>query len=562
MRTVAAALVLVAVAAPARAADPVLHVHSRLRVDVDTVERVVGGLEIRGSLRDDASDEPVAGRTVAISVESSAWSTHYAQPTGPDGTFRYQMPAPLGTYRLRIAAGGDGDYVAAAPVERTVDVARRTPTVTLHLPERLPAHAPSLHVVVEAHESDGSAGPPRAFDGHAWVFIDGKRRTELGGNGWVGGRAESDEMGPFGRAGQRIEVSVTIDADELRNGARAARTVLLTTPTTLTLTADADAVAPDGRVGLVGQLRDDDGPVAGAEVVLGVENGADLATTVTGADGRFATTLRGRDLPAANTFVEARFRPRDAWREASVSPTVPLQVLPAPPVSVWPYLVSPALSLLAAAVVFAARDRRWRAWWARRRVNRAAAAAPPAPGLTESRPRLLSSLRGRVDHGVTGVVVDAADDRPLPTATVVARSADGSRAAAVDETGRFAFESLPAGPLVVDIAAPGYVGERFNRALPHRGELRGVRVRLVPVRARIFDVWRRVAAPLYPSPRVAETMTPRELYRHVDRGRILPSDSLEALTALVELAVWGARAPSGDELAAVERLARQLTADS
>jgi hypothetical protein len=229
----------------------------------------------------------------------------------------------------------------------------------------------------------------------------------------------------------------------------------------------------------------------------------------------------------------------------------------------WPYLVSPALTLVAALVVFAARDRRWRRLLAvGRRARRIAAVAPvAATGLTESRRGILSSLR-RPDHGVSGVVVDAADDRPLPTATVVARASDGQpRAAVVDERGRVAFEDLAPGLVVVEVAAPGYVGERFSRTLPHRGELRNARVRLVPVRARIFDAWRRAAAPLWPTPRAADTMTPRELMAHLERRRLMPSEPLAALTARVEAAVWGARAPSLEDLAEVERLASALQAD-
>jgi hypothetical protein len=83
----------------------------------------------------------------------------------------------------------------------------------------------------------------------------------------------------------------------------------------------------------------------------------------------------------------------------------------------------------------------------------------------------------------------------------------------------------------------------------------------VPVRARIFDAWRRAAAPLYPTPRAADVMTPRELLEHLERRRLTPHEPLIALTALVEAAVWGARPPSTDDLAEVERLASALKAD-
>jgi hypothetical protein len=554
-----AAVAVVAIALPARADNPVIHVRARLRIDLDAVERVAGGLVVRGSLRDDASDEPVVGRVVAFSVEGANGFNHYAEPTGPDGGFRWRAQLPLGSYRLHLGAGGDPEYLAPAPIDRTIDVGRRTPTVTLQVPARVAAHAPTMHVVVEAHESDG-LGPPRAFEGFAWLSIAGRGRSSLSVEN---GRAESDEIGPFGRAGKRVDVTASILDDNDRNSASATRSVLLTTATTVTLAAGADRVAPDKLVLVTGTLHDDDGPIAGAFVVIGLENGADVASFATDRAGRYSGWLRGHDLPTGPVFLEARFRPQQDWRDASVSATVPLEVLPAPPIALWPYVVSPALTLLAAAIVFAARDRRWRRWLrVGRRARRIAAVPTTAPGLTESRRGILSSLR-RADHGLTGVVVDAADDRPIPTATLVARAADGeSRAAAVDERGRFAFEDLAPGPLLVEIAAPGYVGERFSRTLPHRGELRNARVRLVPVRARIFDAWRRAATPLYPTPRAVETMTPRELLRHLERTRLVPDEPMIELTALVESTVWGAPAPSTEELAAVERLVAMLKADS
>ena len=561
LRALATVAIVAAVAAPAHADNPVIHVRARLRIDLDAVERAPGGLIVRGSLRDDASDEPVGGRTVAISVEPTDGGGgffHYAEPTAPDGSFHWRVPVPLGSYRVRLGAGGDDDYVAPAAVERTVDVARRTPTLSVQAPSRIAAHAPSMHVVVEAHESDG-VGPPRAFEGDAWLGIAGRRRSGLA---FQDGRAESDELGPFGRAGQRVDVTAEIAATDERNAAQATRSVLLTSATAVTLAVDGTRVSPSGALAVEGTVRDDDGPIAGATVVVGLENGADVASFVSDEHGRYSGRVRGRDLPAGNVFVEARYRPQQDWRDGSVSATVPIEVLPAPPAAVWPYLVSPALTLLAALVVFAARDRRWRRYLAvGRRARRIAAAPPVALGLTESRPGILSSLR-RSDHGLSGVVVDAADDRPITTATLIARSADGqAHAATVDEHGRFAFEELAPGPLVVEVAAAGYVGERFARTLPHKGELRNARVRLVPVRARIFDAWRRAAAPLYPTPRAAETMTPRELYAHVQRRRLVPSTGLAALTDRVESAVWGAHAPSMDDLAEVERLASTLQAD-
>ncbi|MCU1279813.1 MAG: hypothetical protein JWM53_3359, partial [bacterium] len=89
-----AALVAVAVAGvatlPAHADNPVIHVRARLRIDLDAVERIADGLLVRGSLRDDATDEPIAGRVVALSLEGANGYFQNAAPTGPDGAFRWR----------------------------------------------------------------------------------------------------------------------------------------------------------------------------------------------------------------------------------------------------------------------------------------------------------------------------------------------------------------------------------------------------------------------------------------------------------------------------------------
>src|SRR4051812_17191286 len=68
--------------------------------------------------------------------------------------------------------------------------------------------------------------------------------------------------------------------------------------------------------------------------------------------------------------------------------------------------------------------------------------------------------------------------------------------------------------------------------IPHRGELRGVRVDLVPVRERVFQLYRRAAEPLLPEPRLWGVWSPRQIVDHVRAKR--PSPALAALTDFVE----------------------------
>jgi hypothetical protein len=564
VRAPALLLTSLLVAASARAEDPVIHVRARMRIDVDTIERIPDGVAVRGFLRDEAGDEPIAGRSVTIRLESATAAFEEAQISGADGSFRFRAPLPLGEYRLHLVAGGDADYVSAPRIDRTLDVAKRTPTLTLTVPERLPATAPQLHVIVEGRERDDCPGdvacPAIALQGElGFLRIAGHGRSVIG---FVEGRAELDELGPFGRAGQRIDVVAEVRENAWRNSVSVRRSILLTSATFLVLNTSASEISVADKVTFTGWLRDEAGPVGGARIGIGLENGPDVADTVTNDDGLFHVIIKGRSLGRGDAFVEARFHPADDWREPSVSPTVALHIAGEAPVASWPYVVSPLCTLLIGGVWLAARDRRWRRWLVRKARRGRKPVVAPSVGLTESRPTLFSSLRGRADHGLTGVVVDAADDRPLPTAIVIARAANGeARAAPVDLDGKFAFEDLPPGPLVVSISAPGYVAERFSRTLPHRGELRGARVRLIPVRARIYAAWQRAARPLHAVPRAFDTCTPRELLAHVSARSILPTEILAELTALVETAVWGAPAPGDEELAAAERLVISLSAD-
>ena len=60
----------------------------------------------------------------------------------------------------------------------------------------------------------------------------------------------------------------------------------------------------------------------------------------------------------------------------------------------------------------------------------------------------------------------------------------------------------------------------------------GARIDLLPVRERIFDIYREVAVPLLPEPRLWGVWTPRQIFRHVRSQR--PASALSDLTDFVE----------------------------
>jgi len=541
---------------PAAAVEPLLRVRSRLRIDLEPPRRVARGLLVQGTLRDAASQEPVPGRAVAISVEGAPSFYRYAEPTREDGTFRWEVPLPPGVYHLKLAAGGDDDYAAAPPIDQSMDVSRRSPALTLEMPERVSAADPSLTITAQASERDQD-GPPRPAELQVALLLDDRPLATLY---LRGGRAEDVlPTAQFGPPGTQHHLRLRFAGDPLRNPATVERTLLVTTPTQLAVDATPGELRWRGRLTVTGALSDVAGPIAGQRVALwrdaagGLEE-VELGTAVSDAHGRFSLVLQGGTLPPGPQVLEVRHQPQVSWREPSRSVALPIDARPPEP---WPlaWWLSPILTLALLAGVTARRRRPLARLAERKRARREAQAARTV-GLTESKKGLLSTLRAAHDLGLSGQVCEHPTLRPVPGARLrVTAGAQGeTRELEVDADGRYALEGLPPGPLRVEVSAPGYLSERFERALPHRGELRGARVLLVPLRARIFGVYRALALPLLPRPQLAEIWTPRELLSHVRRSSLL-TDEWAALTTLVEEACFGARLPDPAVLAEVERLA-------
>lgn len=232
------------------------------------------------------------------------------------------------------------------------------------------------------------------------------------------------------------------------------------------------------------------------------------------------------------------------------------------------------------------------------------------------------SLRRTVDATIDGQVIDATFGKAVPGATItlsVLRSAPTggaalaaasqsapaiSAASAQDATspaqpekggaastgtdsgiyrsvkssdnGRFIVSQLPAGRFLVQVFAPGYLPQQFPAHVPHRGELRGISVRLEPIRVRLLAEWRRVALRLVGSDAQVLTKTPREVLEQYQQHALgAPSSgpalsvvlgdhyrtalrTLRTLTELTEAAYYAPRDCTPEMLLAAVQLADSL----
>lgn len=632
---------------PAHADDsPILYIRARSRLQLTETERVAAKDGIRLTLRMQLTDQaratedppPLGGQPVRVRVQQVGGPDVHTETihTDESGQATLQLPglAP-GSYRVLASYGGD-DLRDAAGEQLAVDLGREPAQLGLEAPPSL-NQTQALRVRVSL-TSRGAAlagpvylrlgrGPERAVELRLGIATVEVPLREI----------------PGAKKGEPLTLTARFPGDRLVAAAIATRELWVTSQARVTLELPplpAAGEIPQGNpLSVTGSAADEDGPLAGEPVDLEAAvhdpppvavpgepeppapepSGArrSLGSAVTDAQGRFRIDLKRLALRTGPAYLSAQVWPRRRFILAGRSPEVPIQVLPPEPVSPLFYLVplgATALGMLFAVLArlagprLAALLRRLRA---RRTDDDAAAPETPAPPAaaweaSESGVRLSSknrlpalTLRRTVDATVDGNVLDATFGGAIAAAQVVAEpldeaaspapAADGRRPASRLGTssadGRFALIQMPPGRYRVRVTAPGYLPEEFSATIPHRGELRGVRVLLAPIRVRILGEWRRVAVRLLGTESQVQTRTPRELLADFDRlqaalwapahasqtiqpvqppGAAQPlsaaqiEEKLRALTRMVEEAYYSPRAPTMARLDEAKTLADAL----
>jgi hypothetical protein len=288
-----------------------------------------------------------------------------------------------------------------------------------------------------------------------------------------------------------------------------------------------------------------------------------LAQSASDGEGVYRFRVEGEILGQGQWGVQVLADPgAPAIRPSRSKPEI-IRVSAPQPVPVSYTIAAFLATACAAGGFFLARVKPWR------RLRRPAppADAPATPGqddqlqggLVVAKPGLVSTLRRANDDGFSGAVRDTVRGRPVADAVVWLRLGDTEREVRTGPDGNFAFEALVVGEWLAEVAAPGHVTEKFAVSIPHRGELRGVRVDLIPVRERVFQLYRRAAEPALPEPRLWGVWSPRQIVDHVRAKR--PTPALADLTSFVEEIYFSSRLAEETVLAAaseqVDRAVRE-----
>ncbi len=520
--------------APAAAA-PTVSIRARTDAELRAVRRRPdGNVAVAGAVLDRATAQGIGGLEITVIVDGAAQRLITAQ----DGTFDLIAAPAEGPIDVEVQFAGDDRFdpvtlaqqdvdPTKAPVDLTLEVSTTPLGVLVTAEARADAVKVALPVTLRFSAADA-----------AEPHLDVQAAT---GTPVMVKRAQI-----FGPGPKRVRARFAGDAG---HGTAATETTFeLTTGTHIDLALGDDTIAFEGTIRARGTVVDDDGaPVARAAVAL-LAGARRLGATTTGADGHWRIDAAADLLGTGTHTLQAIAETSERWRRPSRSERpVPVTIGARRPAPVAATLAAFAATALVAIGFVLARRRPWRK---PEPVTPSAAQVEVRGGLEPVRASLVSTLRRAQDHGFAGTVRDAVRSRSLADAELLLTLAAEVRRTTSAADGRFAVEALAAGEWTVRVAAPGHVTEHFTLTVPHRGEMRGARVDLVPVREKIFTLYRRAALPVLPSPDLWGIWSPRQIVDHVRAAT--PPVKMTELTAFVEETYFSARVPDEAVLPSAE----------
>jgi hypothetical protein len=513
--------------APARAA-PVVEIKAQTRLALDKVKlQADGEVEVSGKLVDKLTSDGIGGQAVTIRIGGEVRTAISA----PDGRFSAAFAVIPGPQPVELRFGGAHLLEKADPLTVVTDPSRAQ--VTLVVRAEPARGGMQLHITATVEETQATL-PVQISVGEISATELKAVKTVDSGKPFLLTRAAAGGPGPK-------RVRAIFPGDQTRQVANAETTFELTSATTTTMDIADATLAYEDDIELSGKVQDEDGkPVARAAVAL-VSGDRRLAQGATEDDGSYKFKVeaeilgQGQQLPR-DFGVQVQADPVSTYIRPSRSNPAIIKIAPPQPVPVSYTVAAFLATALAAGGFFTARAKPWR------RFRKAASPAEAAVGtgvveqldggLVANKPGLVSTLRRPHDDGFSGAVRDTVRGRPVADAVVRVLLGEQEREIRTGADGSFAIEKLQIGEWRAEVAAPGHVTERFVVSIPHRGELRGVRVDLVPVRERVFQLYRRAAEPSLPEARLWGIWSPRQIVDHVRARR--PSPVLAELTDFVE----------------------------
>jgi hypothetical protein len=508
------------------AAPPLVEIKAQTQLSLGKVRLHDGDIaEVSGQLVDKLTGDGIANQRVTVRLGDATAEAI----TRADGTFSVDnVPINPGQVTVTLAYRGGNEIDPAQPLVVTTDPSRSA--VELTIAKLDDTHAGAELVVRATVDGVGVRLPVDIAIGSG---ADDKVTPLIHvatGDNFVLARAN------VGGAGSH-HIRASFPGDDSRQPATADATVELSTTSATSIELSTTELAYEDDLVITGKVTDDDGAPIGHAAVTLASGDRSLAQATTDELGGYRFKIEGEVLGTGQLGVQVRAEPQSTFVKASHSRPAVVRVAEPQPVPVSYTIVGFIATVVAAGGFFFARAKPWTKLRRRAPASSTTAeagdgAAPSAGGLVANKPSIVSTLRRAADDGFSGVVRDTVRGRPVADAVVYLVLRDLEQEIRAESDGRFAIDGLIAGEWRAEVAAPGHVTEKFVVTIPHRGELRDVRVDLMPVREKVFQLYRRAAEPVLPESRLWGVWSPRQIVDHVRNKR--PSPALAELTDFVE----------------------------
>lgn len=542
-------VVLLVVALGVAHAGPQVEIRARTQLGLGRVKIVDGGrIEVTGHLADKLTGVGIPNEKVMLTIGGNAITV----VTDSSGGFTSQVLAAPGTIEIELAYKGGARLEAADPLTVTTDPAKVEIELGLVKTGDDPAGA-RIRIDARSSESVEAVHVELAIAAAGDDAFRELRSVETGKE-LVFTRKEAGGAGVY-----RLRAS--FKGDDRRQAASAIVTIEMASGSMTSMSLSSINVPFEDDLGVTGKVTDDDGaPLQHAAVTL-LSGDRRLAQGTTNDAGAYRFAIEAEVIGQGQFGLQVQADPGFSYIRGSRSQPQIVRIAPPQPVPVSWTVAAFLATVAAAGGFFAARTKPWQ------RLRRA---QPPADvpsqegdievvagGLVTAKPGVVATLRRANDDGFSGVVRDTVRGRPVDDALVTLTLGDGERSIRTAADGSFVIEKLDVGEWRAEVGATGHVSERFGVTIPHRGELRGVRVDLVPVRERVFQLYRRAAEPVLPESRLWGIWSPRQIVDHVRAKR--PSPALAELTDFVEEIYFSPRLAEEGVIATAEgRVTRAL----
>ncbi len=540
-------------------AAPVVQIRDRVDIEMGPVTRVGGLAVFRGRVMERAANLGAAKVSVRLEVNGESQNTQ----TDQSGNFNARFYLPEGEHLLSVDFPGNDELDAAYFEMAEFDIAKVAVSLSMTMPSTISDDIAELRGEVTATTASGSAALRiRVFYGSAESKLGEIGPLELDelGRGTIVLRPQ--ELGGPGR--KRIELRYPGSPEF--DSATASHNLLVSQTSSLTLSTNQESYGYGETIVATGRLLDGRGNAIEGGIISLQFSGQSIGQAKSDSRGDYVVRIDTDEIGSGAAALQSRYAPLSADGLSSLSKPVRITIGDRKPIPIAYTITAFALASFALLSFVTLRTRPWQRWQRPSKEEDedgnpdfAIEAPPLVTGLAPGRKKLRSTI-GRVRYtDFHGRVRNVINSKGIEDATVFIAS-HREQELRSDQQGRFAISELSEGEFKITVSAHGFVSEHFSVHIPHRGEYHDAVIDLLPVREKIFSLYKYAVRSLLPDAKLWGIWTPRQILNHVRTSR--PSLRLSELTDFVEESFFSQRIPSEDKIDLVRAMIRGLSEEA